>query len=72
MVEVQAPQQVKVQQPVMPRVDVQQEALETPAYEMETVAAVKHENEDSTERKVKKSFFDKYIDRIKEFLDNAE
>ncbi len=29
------------------------------------------ENE-STEGKVKRSFFDKYIEKIKEFLDNAE
>ena len=40
---------------------------------MEEVAVEKDEvRDDSTERKVKKSFFDKYIDRIKEFLDNAE
>ena len=29
----------------------------------------KHE---STEAKIRKSFFDKYVDKIKEFLDNAE
>lgn len=27
---------------------------------------------ESTEKKVKRSFFDKYIDKIKDFLDNAE
>ncbi len=30
------------------------------------------ENQKTTEGKVKSSFFDKYIDKIKEFLDNAE
>ena len=28
--------------------------------------------EESTETKIRKSFFDKYVDKIKEFLDNAE
>jgi len=27
---------------------------------------------ESTEAKIRKSFFDKYVDKIKEFLDNAE
>ena len=27
---------------------------------------------ESTETKIRKSFFDKYVDKIKEFLDNAE
>ena len=30
---------------------------------------IKHE---TTDDKIKRSFFDKYIDKIKEFLDNAE
>jgi cell division protein FtsA len=29
-------------------------------------------NEDSTETRIRKSFFDKYVDKIKDFLDNAE
>ena len=28
--------------------------------------------EDSTETRIRKSFFDKYVDKIKDFLDNAE
>jgi cell division protein FtsA len=43
--------------------------------EMETVTAAKPKAanvQESTEKKVKRSFFDKYIDRIKDFLDNAE
>lgn len=31
-----------------------------------------HNDSESTEGKVKRSFFDKYIEKIKEFLDNAE
>ena len=27
---------------------------------------------ETTENKIRKSFFDKYVDKIKEFLDNAE
>ena len=42
--------------------------------EISASATVKnsYEKEESTEKKVKKSFFDKYIEKIKEFLDNAE
>lgn len=32
----------------------------------------KYEETESTASKVKRSFFDKYVDRLKEFLDNAE
>ena len=35
-------------------------------------APVKQPETSSTEDKIKKSFFDKYIEKIKEFLDNAE
>ena len=28
--------------------------------------------EESTETKIRRSFFDRYVDKIKEFLDNAE
>ena len=35
-------------------------------------APVKQPETSSTEEKIKKSFFDKYIEKIKEFLDNAE
>jgi cell division protein FtsA len=30
------------------------------------------EEEETTEKKIRKSFFDKYVDKIKDFLDNAE
>lgn len=42
--------------------------------ELETVAAQQPAAsvDESTEKKVKRSFFDKYIDKIKDFLDNAE
>jgi cell division protein FtsA len=29
-------------------------------------------SEESTETKIRRSFLDKYVDKIKEFLDNAE
>jgi cell division protein FtsA len=48
-----------------PEIIVQEELLDT---EMVTSNNVS----ESTEGKVKSSFFDKYIERIKEFLDNAE
>jgi cell division protein FtsA len=28
--------------------------------------------EESTETKIRRSFFDRYVDKIKDFLDNAE
>jgi cell division protein FtsA len=31
-----------------------------------------HNKEESTENKIRRSFFDKYVDKIKDFLDNAE
>lgn len=41
--------------------------------EPQTVDEVKNEPvKETTEEKIKRSFFDKYIDKIKEFLDNAE
>jgi cell division protein FtsA len=30
------------------------------------------EKQDSTATRIQKNFFDRYVDRIKEFLDNAE
>jgi len=71
LVELQKP----VEQPV-----VRQQPVNVPVQEhvqeeiMETVEAQSHSRnfEDSTEKKVKRSFFDKYIDKIKDFLDNAE
>jgi cell division protein FtsA len=38
--------------------------------EVETTS--KANNEESTGDKIKKHFFDRYVDKIKDFLDNAE
>ncbi len=42
--------------------------------EIETFLAneQKDANEESTENKIRRSFFDRYVDKIKDFLDNAE
>lgn len=53
---------------------------EEPVFEPKNVAETIEEQEEekevekieTTESKIKKSFFDKYIEKIKEFLDNAE
>ncbi len=44
---------------------------ETPPIVVEQKEVVQNDPE-STESKIRKSFFDRYVDRIKEFLDNAE
>uniref|UniRef100_UPI0040497678 cell division protein FtsA n=1 Tax=Flavobacterium sp. TaxID=239 RepID=UPI0040497678 len=56
-----------------------QEAVQPPIIEIEEnfeevlkQEPVNQRETRSTEEKIKKSFFDKYIDKIKEFLDNAE
>lgn len=48
------------------------ENLEDQFEEVVKEEPVKHNETRSTEDKIKKSFFDKYIEKIKEFLDNAE
>ena len=40
--------------------------------EIRTEVDLSINNEESTERKIRKSFFDRYVDKIKDFLDNAE
>ncbi len=40
--------------------------------EVEEERTVETKQQETTENKIKKSFFDKYIEKIKEFLDNAE
>jgi len=70
-----APQPIVRPQPVVNTVVA---PAPEPVYEeeeMETVAVqqpVRTATQESTEKKVKRSFFDKYIDKIKDFLDNAE
>jgi cell division protein FtsA len=52
-----------------------QEIVEVSEIEMEVEKEVEFElpkQSESTETKIRKSFFDKYVDKIKEFLDNAE
>ena len=47
------------------------EKVETIEEEREVVSQ-KASREESTENKIRRSFFDRYVDKIKEFLDNAE
>lgn len=51
-----------------------QVVTETPviAEEKEESQATQPAHQETTDEKIKRSFFDKYIDKIKEFLDNAE
>jgi cell division protein FtsA len=44
--------------------------IEEPINEVEEQVSSK--NEESTETKIRRSFFDRYVDKIKDFLDNAE
>ncbi|AXG74258.1 cell division protein FtsA [Flavobacterium arcticum] len=50
--------------------------IEEPVFEEKelekAIAQEREEEVESTEKRVKRSFFDKYIDKIKDFLDNAE
>ena len=69
--------QVEVEKVVVPApIQVQREVVAETHYEEEIVPEtprkVEAEKPVSTEGRMKKSFFDKYIDKIKEFLDNAE
>jgi cell division protein FtsA len=49
-----------------PEMKVEEEVIDN------TMTNESHHKDESTEGKVKRSFFDKYIEKIKEFLDNAE
>lgn len=79
LVELQKPAEpVKqtVQIPVQPTATAtQMPVYEEQHYEERDAVAVEQpaaHMQESTEKKVKRSFFDKYIDKIKDFLDNAE
>lgn len=61
--------EMKKEEPVVARPSVVVEELTTTDEKEETKETIKHE---ITDDKIKRSFFDKYIDKIKEFLDNAE
>ena len=43
-----------------------------PVRQPEPVYAYEEAQQESTEQKMKRSFFDRYVDKIKDFLDNAE
>jgi cell division protein FtsA len=67
-----APEKVNVYRAPVEQI---QEIVEVPEIEMEVEKEVEFElpkQSESTETKIRKSFFDKYVDKIKEFLDNAE
>ena len=64
-----------VEQPKAPiyRAPVQQQQHVVEETYVETVEEVKKPvKEESTETKIRRSFFDRYVDKIKDFLDNAE
>jgi cell division protein FtsA len=64
---VEAPKAVVYRAPVV----LNEEAVET-RDEVEQVAQGYGKKEESTETKIRRSFFDRYVDKIKDFLDNAE
>jgi cell division protein FtsA len=65
-----APEKVNVYKPP---VETIQEIEEDAGIEMEVEKEIEiPTQQESTETKIRKSFFDKYVDKIKEFLDNAE
>jgi cell division protein FtsA len=72
---------IELEAPAKPvyRAPVRQEIIEEkPFYlEEEAVAETKKEekiipSQESTETKIRRSFFDKYVEKIKDFLENAE
>ncbi len=62
---------MKKEEPVVvrPQVVVEEPVVEEEKEEPKVTQPIKHE---TTDDKIKRSFFDKYIDKIEEFLDNAE
>lgn len=65
--------QPQQQQPVQQRYEVEEnyvERVETIEESREVRSNVS--KEESTETKIRRSFFDRYVDKIKDFLDNAE
>ena len=64
--------EMKKEEPVVvarPQVVVEEPVVEEEKEEPKATQPIKHE---TTDDKIKRSFFVKYIDKIKEFLDNAE
>ena len=54
---------------VRPQVETETPVIDEEKEEFKVIQSTDHE---TTDEKIKRSFFDKYIDKIKEFLDNAE
>ena len=64
--------EMKKEEPVVvtrSQVVIEEPIIEEEKEEPKATQPIKHE---TTDDKIKRSFFDKYIDKIKEFLDNAE
>lgn len=64
--------EMKKEEPVVvarPQVVVEEPIIEE---EKEEPKATQNSKQETTDDRIKRSFFDKYIDKIKEFLDNAE
>lgn len=64
--------EMKKEEPVVvvrPQAVTEETVIEEEKEEPKATQPIKHE---TTDDKIKRSFFDKYIDKIKEFLDNAE
>ncbi|KIO52931.1 cell division protein FtsA [Flavobacterium hibernum] len=61
------------QQPVQQRYEVEENYVER-VETIEDIREVRNNvaKEESTETKIRRSFFDRYVDKIKDFLDNAE
>ena len=59
------PEPVLVQKPTIEEQQIMQK-------EEERITEEEKFDSKSTEKTIRKSFFDKYIDKIKDFLDNAE
>ena len=60
--------------PVQQRYEVEENYVERVETIEEEIKEVKKNvaKEESTETKIRRSFFDRYVDKIKDFLDNAE
>jgi cell division protein FtsA len=63
---------VRRPEPVVVERVIEQERIENDFEEIPLKPVQTMKTEESTEVKIKRSFFDKYVDKIKEFLDNAE
>lgn len=65
--------QPQAQQPVQQRYEVEENYVErVETIEESREVRTNGTKEESTETKIRRSFFDRYVDKIKDFLDNAE